>query len=86
MQYIQQRAAEGAAPEPIEGQMLQQHLAAHVTQLKEKDPKAGREIERDLNEFFEQAAQAANEATNTDMENAQGVQQEQRIPAAAGVE
>jgi hypothetical protein len=54
--------------------------------LKEKDPKAGREIERDLNEFFEQAAQAANEATNTDMENAQGVQQEQRIPTAAGVE
>jgi hypothetical protein len=85
MQYIQQRAAEGAAPEPIEGQMLQQHLAAHVTQLKEKDPKAGREIERDLSEFFEQAAQAANEATNTDMANAEGVQQEQRIPATPGV-
>jgi hypothetical protein len=57
-----------------------------VPQFPSHDPKAGREIERDLNEFFEQAAQAANEATNTDMENAQGVQQEQRIPAAAGVE
>jgi DNA-binding FrmR family transcriptional regulator len=95
MKYIQLRAAEGAAPQPMEGQMLQQHLAEHVTQLKTKDSKAGTQIEKDLNEFFEQAAQAANEqqqaaelngeATTTEVENAPGVQQDQRIPAAAGV-
>ncbi len=87
MQYIQQRAQEGAAPEPIEGQMLQQHLAAHVNQLKEKDPKAATEIERDLNDFFEQAAQAANnEQANAEMANAEGVQPEQRIPETPAVE
>ena len=95
MKYIQMRAAEGAAPQPLEGQMLQQHLAEHTTQLKEKDPKAGAQIERDLNAFFEQAAQAANEqqqaaelngeATTTEMANAPGVQPAQRIPEPSGL-
>jgi len=70
--------------------MLQQHLAEHVTQLKERDPKAARQIEKDLNDFFEQAAQAANEQqtdaeTNADMANAQSVQPEQRIPQPSGL-
>ena len=90
---IEMRAGEGAAPQPIEGQMLQQHLAQHVMQLKEKDPKAGSAIEKDLNAFFEQAAQAANEqatesngeAIPTEMANAPGVQSEQRIPQPPGM-
>jgi hypothetical protein len=93
MKYIQMRANEGAAPQPLEGQMLQQHLAEHVTQLKEKDPKAGTAIEKDLNAFFEQAAQAANEqaaelngeANTTEVADAASVQPEQRIPQPAGL-
>ena len=92
MKYIEMRAGEGAAPQPIEGQMLQQHLAQHVTQLKEKDPKAGSAIEKDLNAFFEQAAQAAQQAAQsngeeipTEMANAPGVQPEQRIPQPPGM-
>jgi hypothetical protein len=93
MKYIEMRAGEGAAPQPVEGQMLQQHLAQHVTQLKEKDPKAGTAIEKDLNAFFEQAAQAANEqaaesngeANTTEVADAASVQSEQRIPQPSRV-
>jgi hypothetical protein len=93
MKYIEMRAGEGAAPQPVEGQMLQQHLAQHVTQLREKDPKAGAAIEKDLNAFFEQAAQAANEqaaesngeANTTEVADAASVQSEQRIPQSARV-
>jgi len=68
-------------------------LAQHVMQLKEKDPKAGSAIEKDLNAFFEQAAQAANEqatesngeAIPTEMANAPSVQSEQRIPQPPGM-
>jgi hypothetical protein len=61
--------------------------------LKEKDPKAGTAIEKDLNAFFEQAAQAANEqaaesngeANTTEVADAASVQPEQRIPQPSRV-
>ena len=84
--YINNRSQSGAQPEPAEGQMLEQHIAQHLEALKEKDPKAGRQMETELKNLFAQmqqavAQQAQQNAEQTE-ENTGGVE---NIAASAPV-
>ena len=58
MGYITNRADSGAAPEPAEGQFLEQHIGEHLVKLKEADPKTGRQVEQELKNLFAQMQEA----------------------------
>jgi hypothetical protein len=66
--YINNRSQSGAQPEPAEGQMLEQHIAQHLEALKEKDPKAGRQMEVELKNLFAQLQQAATQQAQQNAE------------------
>ena len=68
MTYINNRSQSGAQPEPAEGQMLEQHIVQHLEALKEKDPKAGRQMEAELKNLFAQLQQAAEQQTQQNVE------------------
>ena len=84
--YIQSRADTGAAPEPAEGQMLEQHIVQHLEALKEKDPKTGKQVEGELQNLFAQMQQAAAQVAEQDVQQTEEIPSNvENIPAGAGV-
>ena len=84
--YIQSRADTGAAPEPAEGQMLEQHIVQHLEALKEADPKTGKQVEGELQKLFAQMQQAAAQVAEQDVQQTEEIPDNvENIPAGAGV-
>ena len=73
MSYITNRADTGAPPEPAEGQFLEQHIGEHLEQLKEADPKVGRQVEQELKNLFAQMQQAIAQQANP--ENVESIEE-----------
>ena len=84
--YIQSRADTGAAPEPAEGQMLEQHIVQHLEALKAKDPKTGKQVEGELQNLFAEMQQAAAQVAEQDVQQTEEIPSNvENIPAGAGV-
>jgi hypothetical protein len=73
MAYITNRADTGAAPEPAEGQFLEQHIAEHLEKLKEADPKVGRQVEQELKNLFAEMQQAV--AQQAEQQNVESIEE-----------
>ena len=73
MAYITNRADTGAAPEPAEGQFLEQHIAEHLEKLKEADPKVGRQVEQELKNLFAQMQEAV--AQQAEQQNVESIEE-----------
>ncbi len=73
MAYITNRADTGAAPEPAEGQFLEQHIGEHLEKLKEADQKVGRQVEQELKNLFAQMQEAV--AQQAEQQNVESIEE-----------
>lgn len=82
LDYIALKTAEGAELTPLFTQRFQEHLAAHIEVFKEDDPKAARELAKEVKELSD----ATNQAAQSSMapEQAGGIPQDPAMVPSGG--